>query len=239
MKKSCIFVLMIMMGIQGGLWGAMASEDDNQDILTVSGSGEVKVAANVAAVSLAVETTGKTTKAAQTEAARKATAVVDFLKTQQVKTLQSTQITVNPEYRYDQGQNILVGYRAVQALSFETTAEQAGLLMDQAVAKGATRVDAVTFRADDALRQKAEAEALSRAAHNARTRAKTVLEALGLTWQKIAFIRVNPLQTINPMPKPYAMRTMGTEAAPASTPSPTLGGEDTVQVSVELGVVYR
>ena len=239
MKKSCILLLMIMMGIQGGLWGAMASEDDTHDILTVSGTGEINVAANVAVIALAIETTAKTTASAQTEAAKKTNAVVDFLKAQQVKTLHSTHITLNPDYRYDQGKNTLVGYRAVQALSFETTAQQAGRLMDQAVTKGATRVDSVTFQADDASRQRAEAEALSRAAHNACAKAKTVLEALGLTWQKIAFIRVDPIAALQPMPRPFAMRAMSAEAGQPATPSPTLGGEDTVRVSVEMGVVYR
>jgi uncharacterized protein YggE len=127
----------------------------------------------------------------------------------------------------------------VQALSFETSPEQAGRIMDQAVAKGATRVDSVTFQADDASRQKAEAEALSRAANNARAKAKTVLDALGLTWQRIAFIRVDPVASIQPMPRPFAIRAMSADAAPASAPSPTLGGEDTVRVSVEMGIVYR
>jgi uncharacterized protein YggE len=132
-----------------------------------------------------------------------------------------------------------VGHRAVQALSFETPTDQAGRIMDQAVAKGATRVDSVTFQADDASRQKAEAEALSRAANNARAKAKTVLDALGLTWQRIAFIRVDPVASIQPMPRPFAIRAMSADAAPASAPSPTLGGEDTVRVSVEMGIVYR
>ena len=237
MKKTfALFALILMMGSLR----SMASPDDQaQDILTVSGVGEVKVAANVAIVSLAVETTGKTSAATQTEAARKASAVVDFLKAEKVKKLQTTQATLNPEYKYDQGKSILVGHRAVQALSFETPTDQAGRIMDQAVAKGATRVDSVTFRADDASRQKAEAEALNRAANNARAKAKTVLDALGLTWQRIAFIRVDPVTSLQPMPRPFAMRAMSADAAPASAPSPTLGGEDTVQVSIEMGVVYR
>jgi uncharacterized protein YggE len=166
MKKTfALFALILMMG---SLRATASPDDQAQDILTVSGVGEVKVAANVAIVSLAVETTGKTSAATQTEAARKASAVVDFLKAEKVKNLQTTQITLNPEYRYDQGKNTLIGHRAVQALSFETPTDQAGRIMDQAVAKGATRVDSVTFQADEASRQKAEAEALSRAANNAR-----------------------------------------------------------------------
>jgi uncharacterized protein YggE len=237
MKKTfALFALILMMG---SLRATASPDDQAQDILTVSGVGEIKVAANVAIVSLAVETTGKTSAATQTEAARKASVVVDFLKAEKVKNLQTTQITLNPEYRYDQGKNTLIGHRAVQALSFETPTDQAGRIMDQAVAKGATRVDSVTFQADEASRQKAEAEALSRAANNARAKAKTVLDALGLTWQRIAFIRVDPVASIQPMPRPFAIRAMSADAAPASAPSPTLGGEDTVRVSVEMGIVYR
>ena len=237
MKKTfALFALILMMG---SLRATASPDDQAQDILTVSGVGEVKVAANVAIVSLAVETTGETSEATQTEAARKTSAVVAFLKAEQVKKLQTTQATLNPEYKYDEGKSILVGHRAVQALSFETSPEQAGRIMDQAVAKGATRVDSVTFQADDASRQKAEAEALSRAANNARAKAKTVLDALGLTWQRIAFIRVDPVASIQPMPRPFTMRAMSADAAPASAPSPTLGGEDTVRVSVEMAIVYR
>ena len=237
MKK--IFALFVLILMMGSLPSMGSSDDHNQNILTVSGVGETRVASDVAVISLAIETTHKTTEGAQAEAARKTNAVVDFLKGEKVKNLQTTQITLNPEYRYDQGKNTLIGHRAVQALSFETSPEQAGRIMDQAVAKGATRVDSVTFQADEASRQKAEAEALSRAANNARAKAKTVLDALGLTWEKIAFIRVNPSDPIQPMPRLYAMRAMSADAAPASAPSPTLGGEDTVRVSVEMGIVYR
>ena len=237
MKKALVLFAVILM--MGGMQAMASSDDQTQDILTVTGVGEVKIPANVAIVSLAVETTGKTSEATQTEAARKTSAVVAFLKAEQVKKLQTTQATLNPEYRYDQGKNTLVGHRAVQALSFETSAEQAGRIMDQAVAKGATRVDSVTFQADEASRQKAEAEALNRAANNARAKAKTVLDALGLTWQRIAFMRVDPAASLQPMPRPFAMRAMSADAAPASAPSPTLGGEDTVRVSIEMGVVYR
>jgi uncharacterized protein YggE len=237
MKKTfALFALILMMG---GVRSMASSDDQDQNILTVSGVGEVKVASNVAIVSLAVETTAKTTEGAQTEAARKTSAVVAFLKAEKVKKLQTTQATLNPEYKYDQGKSILVGHRAVQALSFETPTDQAGRIMDQAVAKGATRVDSVTFQADEANRQKAEDEALIRAADKARAKAKTVLNALGLTWEKIAFIRVNPHDPIQPMPRPFAMRAMAADAAPASAPSPTLGGEDTVRVSITMGVMYR
>jgi uncharacterized protein YggE len=237
MKK--IFALFVLILMMGSLRSMASSDDHNQNILTVSGVGEPRVASDVAVISLAIETTHKTTEGAQAEAARKTNAVVDFLKGEKVKNLQTTQITLNPEYRYDQGKNTLVGYRAVQALSFKTSAPQAGRLMDQAVAKGATRVDAITFQPEDALRQKAEAEALIRAADNARAKAKTVLNALGLTWEKIAFIRVNPSDPIQPMPRPYAMRAMAAQDAVESAPSPTLGGEDTVRMSIEMGVMYR
>jgi uncharacterized protein YggE len=236
MKFFPLFVLTLMMALIPSV--AQASDDGSpQDILTVSAQGEVRIPANLATVSLAIETTGKTAEAAQTDAARRANAVVAFLKTENVKNLQTTQVTLNPEYRFDQGKNTLIGYRAVQSLSFETSATEAGRQIDQAVVKGASRVDFLTFRADEDSRKKAETEALTRAAENARAKGKTVLEALGLTWQRIAFINVNPLETLPPQPRNFQIRAMSADAAPA--PSPTLGGQDTVSVSVQMGIVYR
>jgi uncharacterized protein YggE len=53
MKKTfALFALILMMG---SLRATASPDDQAQDILTVSGVGEIKVAANVAIVSLAVE----------------------------------------------------------------------------------------------------------------------------------------------------------------------------------------
>ena len=52
MKKTfALFALILMIG---GLRATASPDDQAQDILTVSGVGEIKVAANVAIVSLAV-----------------------------------------------------------------------------------------------------------------------------------------------------------------------------------------
>ena len=70
MKKALVLFAVILM--MGGVQAMASSDDQTQDILTVTGVGEVKIPANVAIVSLAVETTGKTSEATQTKAANHA-----------------------------------------------------------------------------------------------------------------------------------------------------------------------
>ena len=231
MTKTIILLLLNL-----SILNTFALADDkiiDSPILTVSDSAEIAIPATIATVKLAIEITEKTAVLAQKQTAKKTNAVIDTLKNNGVKTIQSTQITVAPEYRFDNNKNTLIGYRATQGLSFETNVAEAGKHADSALENGATRIDSVTLSADEVAKLNAETSAIKKATKNAMDKAKAALESLQLKMQRIAFINIIPSNNPHPAPRLRAM------SANASPQTPVEGGTDAVTATVELGILYR
>ncbi|XHX78192.1 MAG: SIMPL domain-containing protein [Stenomitos frigidus ULC029] len=117
--------------------------------LTVTGRGTEMVATSITQVRLGVEAQGKTANEVQQEVARRSNAVVNLLKSRQVDKLETTGINLSPTYQYDNGKQTLTGYSASNIVSFRIVTTKAGVLLDEAVKAGASRIDGVNFIATD------------------------------------------------------------------------------------------
>jgi uncharacterized protein len=193
------------------------------------------IATTKAQVNLGVEVEAKTAQAAQAEAAKRSNAVVALLKKRKVEKLTTTGISLTPRYSYENNVQNLQGFTATNTVSFRIANDQAGNLMDEAVAAGATRIDGISFVAADEAIAKAQKQALREATADAQAQAGAVLEALGLEAKEIVSIQVNGAAP--PRPQPFAdlaARSFATEAAP----SPVIGGEQDVRASVTLQIRY-
>lgn len=218
---------------------ALSSPAMTQEILrslTVTGQGTESVQTTQAHVSLGIEVQGKTAKAAQEEAAKRSNAVVDLLKQRKVQKLETTGISLSPRYRYDDGQQTLLGFTATNTVSFRVPTDQAGRIMDDAVGAGATRIDGINFVAEDDVLAKAQKQALRVATTDATAQAEAVFDALGLKSKEIVSIQVNGAMAPSPRPLPFATMSRIAEADMAA--SPVVGGEQTVQASVTLQIRY-
>jgi len=122
-------------------------QESRINVLTVTGEGREQVETTIAQVNLGVEVEAETAEAAQQEAARRSTAVVELLRDRNVDQLQTTGIRLNPQYQYSENRQTLTGYVATNTVSFEVPIEAAGEILDEAVAAGATRIQGVSFRA--------------------------------------------------------------------------------------------
>jgi len=71
-------------------------QGSNINVLTVTGEGREQIATTIAQVSLGVEVEAETAAAAQQEAARRSTAVVELLRDRNVDQLQTTGIRLEP-----------------------------------------------------------------------------------------------------------------------------------------------
>ncbi len=203
--------------------------------LTVTGQGTESIQTTLTQVSLGVEVQGRTAAAAQQEAARRSTAVVEFLRSRNVQKLQTTGINLSPRYNYDNGDQRLVGYTAINTVSFELPTDQIGNILDEAVNAGATRIDRVGFIATEEAIAAAQREALREATQEARQQADVVLEALGLSAQGVVGVQINGATP--PAPPPIFMEGVAMrQSADASTP--VIGGEQEVQASVTLQISY-
>ncbi|MBE9177526.1 SIMPL domain-containing protein [Oculatella sp. LEGE 06141] len=201
--------------------------------LTVTGDGTEMVPTTLSQVRLGVEVQGRTAEAVQQEAAQRSSAVVDLLRSRNVQRLQTTGITLSPNYSYDDGRQRLVGYIATNTVSFEIPTERTGSLLDDAVEAGATRIDGVSFIASDEAIAGAQRQALREATQEAQAQADAVLDVLGLTRRDVVGIQIN-----GSTPPPPPMPLYRAEALQDAASTPVVGGEQEVRASVTLQISY-
>lgn len=201
--------------------------------LTVTGQGIERIPTTLTQVQLGVEVQGKTAAQVQQEVARKSAAVVELLRSRNVEQLQTTSIQLNPVYSYENNQQRLIGYSASNTVSFRMPTEQAGTLLDDAVAVGATRIDSIRFTAPESAVSTAQKQALREATQDAQQQADAVLNALNLTRQDIVNIQINGATPPPPMPMLDRAEFVAQNVA-----TPIIGGDQEVQASVTLQISY-
>ncbi|WP_373529352.1 SIMPL domain-containing protein [Nostoc sp.] len=216
---------------------ALAQEKDKLwRTLTVSGRGIETTPATLAQVSLGVEIQGKTAQEAQQEAARRSSAVVAFLKSQNVEKLQTTGIQLNPVYSYTNNVQRITGYAANNTVSFRIPTEKAGTLLDDAVKAGATQINGISFVANDEAIASAQKQALKEATQDAQQQADAVFSALGFKPKEVVSIQVN--NATAPPPPMFLRAETSQKLANTDASTPVVGGEQQVEASVTLQISY-
>ncbi len=205
--------------------------------LTVTGQCIEKIPATLANVQLGVEAQGKTAQQVQQEVAKRSTAVVALLKSRNVAKLQTTGINLSPQYDYNNGKQTLRGYQATNTVSFRVPTEQAGVIMDDAVKAGASRIDSVSFAATEEAIAAAQKVALRKATKNAQEQGAAVLDSLGLAPKEVVSIQLNGANVPAPTPYPTATAKVMLQGAD-SLSTPVQGGEQSVDASVTLQISY-
>ncbi|MBD1831714.1 SIMPL domain-containing protein [Cyanobacteria bacterium FACHB-472] len=204
--------------------------------LTVSGRGVENIPTTLTQVRLGVEVQGKVAADVQQEAARRSAAVVELLKSRNVEKLETTGISLNPIYSYENNVQRLTGYSATNIVSFRIDTQKAGTLLDEAVKAGATRIDGISFVADDSAIASAQKQALREATQDAQAQADAVLSSLNLTRKEIVNIQVNG--AVVPPPRPLPIADMAMRSESLAKTAPVIGGEQEVEASVTLQISY-
>lgn len=212
--------------------GPAQAQEQRLRTLTVTGRGIEAIPTTQTQVRLGVEVQGKTAAQVQQEAARRSSAVVELLRSRQVEKLETTGITLSPNYSYENNQQRLTGYTATNTVSFRINTASAGTLLDDAVNAGATRIDGVSFAAAESAIESARKQALKEATQDAQAQADAVLSALNLKRGEILSIQVNGASAPPPMYRQVAARA----AAEATTP--VVSGEQQIEASVTLQISY-
>ena len=203
--------------------------------LTVTGRGVEMIPATATQVQLGVEVQGETATGVQQEVARRSASVVELLRSRNVEKLQTTGVRLNPIYSYENDVQRLTSYSAANTVSFRTSTEQAGVLLDDAVKAGATRIDNVSFTASDEAIAAAQQQALREATQDAQRQADAVLSSLNLSRKDVVNIQINGATP--PPPMQVLERTIAAAASVADD-TPIIGGEQEVQASVTLQISY-
>ena len=216
-----------------GLDAAVAQEQ-RMRTLSVTGRGVEAIPTTQTQVALGVEVQGKTAAEVQQEAARRSSAVVALLRSRQVQKLETTGITLNPNYTYENNQQRLIGYIATNTVSFRLNTQSAGTLLDDAVQAGATRIQGVSFVAAESAIEQAQKQALKKATQDAQAQADAVFSALNLKRGEILNIQVNGASP----PPPMYRQLAASRAANADATTPVVGGEQQIEASVTLQFGY-
>ena len=216
-----------------GLDAAVAQERRIRT-LSVTGRGVEAIPTTQTQVALGVEVQGKTAAEVQQEAARRSSAVVALLRSRQVQKLETTGITLSPNYSYENNQQRLIGYIATNTVSFRLNTQSAGTLLDDAVQAGATRIQGVSFVAADSAIEQAQKQALKKATQDAQAQADAVFSALNLKRGEILNIQVNGASP----PPPMYRQLAASRAANADATTPVVGGEQQIEASVTLHFGY-
>lgn len=214
------------------LASALPAAAEMQRTITVSGSGHVSAAPDMATISLGVTAQGKTAGAALTATSVALTTVISELKSAGIepRDIRTSGLSLNPVWslQTNSSPSRITGYSASNGVTVRMRDLAAvGPLLDKLVASGANTFNGLSFSLADPAA--ANDEARRRAVADAMARAKLYAEAAG--------VALGPVLSISEgggYSPPVPLYRMAAEIAPA--PVPVEGGE--VDYSADVTIVF-
>lgn len=172
-KLFALFTVLILM-----LTAAAVSAETK---ITVSGTGEVRVSADTAVISLGVSARDKDVLQAQQRVNETISAIRKAMTGEGIKeeNINTEYINIYAIYDYKNDQEQLAAYEASSTLAIRVTdMESVGSLIDAAFASGANTLNGISFSASDTT--DAKSEALQKATEDAQNKAGILAEAAGV-----------------------------------------------------------
>ena len=208
------------------------------DSMTLTGTGTVRAAPDMATVTTGVTTQGETAREALDANSTAMADLVAVLRDAGLENrdIQTSNFTVSPQYVYsdrrdDSGYTLppqIQGYEVSNAVTIVVRdLEQLGSVLDQAVTVGANTINSVSFAVAET--DKLEEEARKLAVADALAKARTYAEATGVRLGSIESIRETDIAA-PPMPM-YQARAM---AVSAEMSVPVEAGEMTYSITTTI-----
>jgi uncharacterized protein YggE len=199
--------------------------------ITVSGEGRVTAPPDLARLSLGVSALAPSVAEAREQAAASLSAMIQSLKDNGVadKDIQTQQLSIYPEYSYDNGQQTLRGFRVTNTVDVKIRdIDRTGEVVDDAVAAGGntTTINGLFFSIEDPT--SLQDEARKKAVEDARARAEIIADAAGVDLGDPISIS----ESGGPVPLPEFGRGAAAPAADTGTPIQT--GELDVVINVSV-----
>jgi len=228
MKSNRLGLAMILVGGFAGAQGSGALASRPAFIRT-TGDGVVYAQPDEVQIDIGVVTHAGTAQAAGTGNAAATQAVLERLRREagSKADIRTISYSLNPDYRFDNGKRSLNGYDAVNTVEV-TSGDLAdvGKLIDAATAGGANQIQRLEFNLKD--EKTARAEALRKAAVEARSNAAAMASALGVRLGRVLSLEQSSAQPVRPV-----MPMVAAEAIRAA-PTPVESGPLEVRASVTL-----
>lgn len=201
--------------------------------VSVSSSGQVDAAPDLAVVNLAVVARADSADEARQQVAAGVESMRQALRDAGVAddAVSSSGYHLSLEYDYTGEKREVVGYRAIHSFTVELDdVDRAGEVIDVAVSNGATSVNGVHFTLSDDRRQALRAQAIEEAMQHARSDAEAIAGAGDLDLTGIVSVSTTNVGYPGPI---YAERGDAADGGGATTIEP-----GTVTVSATVSVVY-
>ncbi|CAG0961227.1 26 kDa periplasmic immunogenic protein [Anaerolineae bacterium] len=213
-----------------GLAAPSAQTSTNDGGISVSGAGKVNVKPNVALASIGVEITAPTLAEATSQANTKSNALIEKIKSMGVadKDIQTINYSIQPITQQPRAGSspTISGYRINNQLRVTIRKiDDAGKILDAAVAAGANNIYGVSFTIDDATPYQQQARVA--AIKDAQDKAGQLAKAANITLGKILMISEG-----GAAPRPVFRTTASFAAEAASVPLET--GELEISVTVDV-----
>ena len=238
-----------------------AIDNQNQNVISVNGTGEVYAKADIAEISFTVDEVEKTVALAQQKATDKNNNVIDFLKKSGVedKDIKTTGYNINPKYDYSvvpcaetmkapsvqsqsypstaiacppSSKNILVGYEVSESVDVKLRdISKAGDILAGIGKLSVSNVSGLSFTIDNQDTLKAEARKM--AIDDAKAKAEKIADDLGISLGKISSFYENGDV---PMYSDAKGMAVGGGLAPVSSPQISTGQN---KITVNVSVTYK
>lgn len=229
------------------LVGTIVAQDVNNssnfinDIKTinVSGTGTVSVQQDSVDVHLTIQKQAPTASEAQQTSGTSANNVIASLNTYNVTNLKTESISLQPIYNYTDNPSRIIAFESTYSISYTASPEIAGDTLDTAVRMGANVIESVDVSSSSQKQDDAYQDALKKAADDARKKATTVANALGICIKYVGTVNIESVE------KPYPIynhmqvtdSTMSSDSHPS--PSPTIvAGKDEVKATVDVSFIH-
>ena len=206
-------------------------EPSHPRTISVSGTGRVTVAPDVADLRLGVTITAKTVESARSANATAMAGVIGALRELGIAAtdIQTTNLSLMPAYDYSSNRNPprLTGYTLTNAVAVVVRdLAKVGQAIDDALAAGATSLDGVSFRTHDT--SAAETAARQAAVADARARAEVLAAGAGVAISGVAAISESEAAI------PYPVFRGEAKMAMADASTPVEAGTNEVAISVAV-----
>jgi uncharacterized protein YggE len=200
-------------------------------LFTVQGVGEATIIPDTAMISFGVTKTAPTVESAKNQVNEITNKITQDLKNLgvEVKDIQTTNYSVNPQYDYKTNTQTITGYSVDTTIQVKLKPiDKANQAIDLATKDGANQVGGIQFTVDDAKQKELTQEARKKAVKDAKEKAQSLSDAAGIHLGKIVDIQENAQDYPRPVNFMTANKTTD------STPTELNPGENKITTTISL-----
>ncbi|TKJ17232.1 hypothetical protein CEE44_01720 [Candidatus Woesearchaeota archaeon B3_Woes] len=229
MKIQNILMIVFALAI---LTGCIQQEGNT---INVQGDSELTFDPDQAKVVAGISILKSSADEAQTEANRVINAILNGLKSEGIseENIETERLNLYEQKEWRDGKSESVGWRATQTLNIKTEdLGKVGTIVDITVNNGANQINNIMFELSEAKEQEYKKQALSEASKNAKSKAETIADSLGVTLGKIKSVSES-----NYYARPYIYAMAESVGAKAVDEAATVMPSD-VTVTANINIVY-